>query len=337
MISIRVCMIVKNEEKVLKRCLDSLKKIADEIIIVDTGSTDNTLQIAAHYTNQIYYYKWNQNFSDARNFAFSKATRDYIYSADADEVIDSKNIQRFLTLKAALLPEIEIVQMLYCNQLQFNTTYNYDEEYRPKLFKRLRTFHFIEPIHETIAMEPVVFDSDIRIFHMPESNHASRDLEKFVALQKENTRLSTHLHNMYARELFIAGKDADFIAAIPAFETTLTDVARSESEILEATAVLAHAYRIQKNTHLFFTNVLKNIVCSSCSEICYELGEYYYHLKDMENACVWYQNAAYETECILDIRVKNHYALQGLSNCYRAVGNIEEAARYELLLDNSSM
>ena len=85
---ISVCMIVKNEEDILKRCLDSLKGIWDELIIVDTGSTDATKAVAAEYTDKIYDFKWTGNFSDARNFAFSKAGMEYIYSADADEVLD---------------------------------------------------------------------------------------------------------------------------------------------------------------------------------------------------------------------------------------------------------
>ena len=111
-------MIVKNEELVLARCLDSLKEIADEFIIVDTGSTDKTKEIAKNYTDQIYDYKWEDDFSKARNFSFSKATKEYIYCADADEIIDKGNQKKFLQLKQVLLPEIEIVQMLYCNQKQ---------------------------------------------------------------------------------------------------------------------------------------------------------------------------------------------------------------------------
>ena len=67
MATVSLCMIVKNEEKVLGRCLDSAKEIADEIIIVDTGSTDRTKEIAAEYTEKIYDFKWNDDFSAARN------------------------------------------------------------------------------------------------------------------------------------------------------------------------------------------------------------------------------------------------------------------------------
>ena len=74
MISISLCMIVKNEEKLLKRCLDSYRPVCDEIVIVDTGSTDRTKEIAAGYTDLIYDYPWNNDFAAARNFQKQTAT-----------------------------------------------------------------------------------------------------------------------------------------------------------------------------------------------------------------------------------------------------------------------
>ena len=93
--TISLCMIVKNEERVLARCLDSVADLVDEIIIVDTGSTDATKEIAARYTEQIYDFVWQDDFAAARNFSFSKASMDYIYAPDADEVLDAENRARF--------------------------------------------------------------------------------------------------------------------------------------------------------------------------------------------------------------------------------------------------
>ena len=136
MITISTCMIVKNEEALLARCLDCVRSFSDEIIIVDTGSTDRTKEIAARYTDHIYDFPWINDFAAARNFSFSKASMDYIYIADADEIIDSDNIRQIQDLKKLLLPEIDVVQMYYTNQLEYGTTYNYDKEYRPKLVRR---------------------------------------------------------------------------------------------------------------------------------------------------------------------------------------------------------
>ena len=153
-----LCMIVKNEEAVLKDCLDSLQAL---IIIVDTGSTDRTKEIAAQYTDKIYDFQWCNDFSAARNFAFSKATGDYIYSADADEYIDAENRKKFQLLKQAILPEVEIVQMIYVTEQINHPTENFARDLRPKLFKRLRQFTWIEPIHETINTNPV--DQVVRV------------------------------------------------------------------------------------------------------------------------------------------------------------------------------
>ena len=109
MVTISVCMIVKNEADILARCLDSLSGLYEELIIVDTGSTDATKEIAAQYTDRIYDFVWCNDFAAARNFAWSKASMEYIYSADADEVLDEENYRQFKMLKQVLDPAIEIV------------------------------------------------------------------------------------------------------------------------------------------------------------------------------------------------------------------------------------
>lgn len=90
---ITLSMIVKNEEKFLRGCLESVSDVVDEIIIVDTGSTDNTINIAREFSAKVYEFTWNDSFSDARNFALSKSTGKYILYLDADERLtnDSKN------------------------------------------------------------------------------------------------------------------------------------------------------------------------------------------------------------------------------------------------------
>lgn len=327
-ITISLCMIVKNEEKVLARCLDSVADLMDEIVIVDTGSTDRTKEIAARYTDQIYDFVWIDDFSAARNFAFSKAHMDYIYSADADEVLDEENRARYRLLKENLMPQIEIVQMKYGNQLQYGTVYNFDEEYRPKLFKRQREFVWQEPIHETIRLDPVVYDSDIVITHMPEESHAGRDLANFRKQTGRGVRLSAHLHEMYARELFVAGTDEDFLRAESFFADSVKDTERSASELTEACCVVARAARLRGDTATFFKHVCKVIAGDGCSEICCELGHFYAEAGDYEEAAVWYYNAAYETQPVISLAAGGEQPLQGLVHCYEQMGFPEQAAIY---------
>lgn len=331
MITVSLCMIVKNEERILARCLDSIADLADEIIIVDTGSTDATRQIAVKYTDKIYDFTWIGDFAAARNYAFSKAGMDYIYSADADEVLDAKNRDAFRLLKETLLPEIDIVQMYYTNQLSHGTIYNYDRELRPKLFKRLRTFQWQGAIHEQVNLEPVIYDSEIEIRHLPENNHKDRDLAAFERQTARGERLDKRLHNIYAKELFISGEDKDFAAAREFFRQSCQDVERSGDEIKEAACVAARAARICGDVEDFLKYALKVIACDGCAEICCELGEYFLQKQDIDEAVIWFYNGAYETESILNIHSGGDIPLAGLARCYRAAGDDEQSALYEKL------
>lgn len=333
MITISLCMIVKNEEQVLARCLDSLIDLVDEIIIVDTGSVDGTRELAAQYTDKIYDFQWTDDFAAARNYSFSKATMDYIYCADADEVLDETNRERFRLLKQAMTEEIEIVQMYYCNQLQYNTVYNYDKEYRPKLYKRVRRFFFVDPIHEMVRLEPVVFDSDVEIMHLPAAPHGARDIQNFEKMIREGRPLSERLHGMYAKELFIAGEEKDFLNAETFFTQSAEDVNRSGDELMEAFCVLTRCARIRGDVEAFFKYAIKGIAGNGCSELCCELGNYYMEKKDYNEAALWYSNAAFETESILNRKYKERYPLEMLGECYEAVGNQPAAEEIRQLLE----
>ena len=314
MVSISLCMIVKDEDKVLARCLDSLAPAMDEIIIVDTGSGDHTREIAGKYTEKVFDFPWTGSFADARNFASSKATKEYIYTADADEYLDEANQQKLLQLKSILLPEVEMVQMLYCTVAN-NTVYNYEKEYRPKLYRRLRPFVWIDPIHETLRTKPVVYDSQIEIIHEPQGNHGARDLTALCRVGCGEERLSKKLHHMYAMELYRCGEEEDFVRAIPIFEKTLSQDGRTMEEVKEAICVLARAYRMRGEVADFFGCALKDSATGASAEVCCELGRYYEDAGNKEEAVIWYQNAATETESILDIRTSQEIPREGLERC----------------------
>lgn len=89
--SITLCMIVKNEEKNLAACLASLKPVVHEMIVVDTGSHDRTIDIAAVFGAKVHNFTWNGSFSDARNFAIEQAFAKWILVMDADEVLSKRD------------------------------------------------------------------------------------------------------------------------------------------------------------------------------------------------------------------------------------------------------
>ena len=328
MVTIRLCMIVKNEEAVLARCLDTVCDLVDEVIIVDTGSTDATKKIAANYTDKIYDFVWADDFGAARNFAFSKATKDYIYSADADEVLNEENRERFRLLKENLLPEIEIVQMKYGNQLQFGTVYNFDEEYRPKLFKRLREFTWIYPIHETVRLDPVVYDSDIVITHLPQGEHGSRDLANFRKQTTGEAVLPSRLHNMYARELMMIGEKEDFLAAQAYFEGVCGLQNCPADMYAESYAVLCKVAFYKEDAAMLMKYSTKSVAGEGCSEICHVLGEFYEAREDLMEAVLWYYNAAFETAPILCKNMGDVLPLEALIRVYTQLGDAENAAVY---------
>ena len=299
-------MIVKNEEKILGRCLDCLKEIGDEIVIVDTGSEDATKEVAKRYTDRIYDFRWVDDFAKARNFAFGLCSMDYIFSADADEIMDEKNIEAFRQLKEVLLPEIDIVQMVYKNQLEYNTTYNFDSELRPKLYKRVRNFVWEGSVHEAVRLDPVIYDSDIEIIHKPQGLHSKRDFGLFTRTLEREGDLDDRLVRMYARELAVSGTDEDFREAAPYF-LKLVEKETDENDLKEDLFVLMRAFRTKGDKEKFCKYALRAAALGACSETAFELGEYFRENKDEEEAGIWYYNAAYETEPLLCSKYAGEY------------------------------
>ncbi|WP_139996968.1 glycosyltransferase family 2 protein [Paenibacillus paridis] len=109
-----ICMIVKDEQEVLERCLKSISTLADEIIIIDTGSTDRTKEIAKQYTEHVYDFKWCNDFSAARNESLKYATSKWVLVLDADEYIEIKevpSIREFLQEETPLSNTIYVVSV----------------------------------------------------------------------------------------------------------------------------------------------------------------------------------------------------------------------------------
>lgn len=310
-----LCMIVKDEEPRLEKCLSSLAEVMDEIIIVDTGSSDGTKEIARKFTDNIYDFSWTGDFAEARNYAASKATGDYIYTADADEYLEPEDQKKLSDLKKVLLPEVEIVQMIYCTPSELSTVYNYEEEYRPKLYKRLREFIWIDPIHETLRLDPVVFDSEIRVQHRPTAGHGKRDLDALARVSKKQGFLTDKLRHMYAMELFRCGDTEDFARAEPCFRNVLEQEHIGKDALREAICVLTRTYRLQGDVANFLAYAMRDAVTDPTAELCCELGMYFEEQNNKEEAAMWYQNALSETESIIDIRTSDEIPAAGLERC----------------------
>jgi tetratricopeptide (TPR) repeat protein len=111
---VSVCMIVKNEEKMLDNCLNSIEGFVDELIIVDTGSTDSTVEIAKRHGAKVYFHEWENDFSKARNYSLSYATNEWIFIMDADEEVvreDHPRLREIMTQQDYNLVSINVYNL----------------------------------------------------------------------------------------------------------------------------------------------------------------------------------------------------------------------------------
>ena len=177
---ISCCIIAKNEDETLEKCLSSVFCFADEIIFVDTGSTDKTIEIANTYTNNIYNYQWIDDFSKARNYAISLAHGDWIVFPDADEYIETKCdwLKEYLqnTDKDALLCSIY-------EKNQKSDTISSDRNV-VRVFKNEPNIRYTRSIHEYLIKNDGYIDiadcrNDIKIFHSGYTDKAMHGKNKY--------------------------------------------------------------------------------------------------------------------------------------------------------------
>lgn len=200
-----VCLIVKNEERVLARCLECASQFADELIVVDTGSSDRSVEIARKYTSKVFFHKWQDSFAEARNYAYSLATCEYMMWLDADDVIDGDNIGKFLKLKQETTPDIDVIFTIYRNYSEDGI-----ENYilRDRIIRRSLNPKCVGDAHEAIPILPswkCVYASDITIVHKKEYvNDPKRNMGIFNKVINEGKFLTNFDKANYCKELVIA-------------------------------------------------------------------------------------------------------------------------------------
>ena len=216
-----VCMIVKNEEPVLRRCLDCVAQFADELIVVDTGSTDRSVEIAREYTPHVYLHPWQNSFAEARNYSYSNATGDYIMWLDADEVVSDENIKKINAFKQETT-DADAIYMI---------TKFYSESGITSYFLRDRIIHrtafrvWCGDVHEAIPIEPwrkKIYRSDIEILHKKEVvNEPERNMNIFNRMIYEGKPLSLQENKNLIAELSQHGKAEEALALFRKISSSL--------------------------------------------------------------------------------------------------------------------
>ncbi|WP_125154900.1 tetratricopeptide repeat-containing glycosyltransferase family 2 protein [Clostridium rectalis] len=185
---ISLCMIVKNEEDNLERCLKSVEDLVDEIIVVDTGSTDKTIEIAEKYNAKIFNFKWCNDFSAARNESLKHASKDWILIMDGDDEFCSGDKVKFRNLieKDLVDNTIYFFETLNFSGYSVNTT-DISINLNPRLFKNNYGFHYEGKVHNQLVNneKDVVGETyDIRIYHYGYLN------KNIVSKDKRNRNIS---------------------------------------------------------------------------------------------------------------------------------------------------
>lgn len=147
--TISLCMIVRDEAAVLERCLQSVTHLVDEIIIVDTGSVDETKTIAAAFTPHLYDFPWQDDFSAARNFAFSKGTGDYLFWMDADDVLPPESQQQFLERKPYFQADMIVMPYYAALDAQNQPLFTFERE---RLMRRTANYQWEGAVHEAMSL-----------------------------------------------------------------------------------------------------------------------------------------------------------------------------------------
>ncbi len=329
--TISLCMIVKNEESVLERCLLSIKDIVDEIIIVDTGSQDKTKEIAALYTDKIYDFEWIDDFSAARNFSFSKAKMDYIMWLDADDIIDHENQEKLLRLKSSLDLSTDIVMMKY--HVSFddndNPTFSY---YRERLMKRSDHFVWQGEIHEVITPCGNIKYSDIAVLHKKlKVNDPDRNIKIFKKLIQKGKTLETRQKFYYARELYY---HEQYLEAIKVFKEFFKAEDKWIENSISACLVMSKCYiRLGEESKALQSLFQSFIYDSPRAEICCEIGYIKMKNKKYKEAIFWYELASN-----MEYPIKNggfssvdcygYIPYMQLCVCYDKLGEYHKASDY---------
>lgn len=203
--SLSLCMITKNEEQFLERCINSVKPAVDEIIVVDTGSTDRTKEIAKALGATVLDFAWGDDFSKARNFAIEHATGDWILVLDADEVLDaadagkikemisdaeSQGIDAYSFITKNFSNNFKLEGWRHCSP-PVNGFYGWHGSKKTRLFRNRKGYHFDGEIHELVDYSILAAKGVIKLSQIPILHFQRQDKQKidyYMSLGEKKAR-----------------------------------------------------------------------------------------------------------------------------------------------------
>jgi tetratricopeptide (TPR) repeat protein len=325
--TVSLCMIVRDEQRALPFCLNSAAKLADELIVVDTGSTDRTRQVAEKHGAKIFDFPWVDDFSAARNHAFDQATQEWLLWLDADDLILPADRERFLALKAKLDPARPMVLLPY--DVGFEQSRLTSSYWRERLFLRSSNPRWLEPVHEYVPLAKDLAFGDARVTHMPRTFKApGRHAAVYERLLARGSALSPRGLFYYGRELRDSGRLAEAIAQFNAFLPRADGWPEGQAQ---ACIDMGECHWSLND----FPAARKAVVRSfdyapPRAEACCTLAWWHLQRNDLHQAVAWYEMAAGLKQPVPDFGFSTPAAwgigphLQ-LCLCYSRLGNAERA------------
>lgn len=330
MASISLCMIVKNEEKVLARCLESIKNAVDEIIIADTGSTDKTKEIAFKYTDKVFDFAWTDDFSAARNFSFSKASGEYIMWLDADDVITSENCRKLIELKKVLCGADSVM-------MKYNTAFDENGNATFSYFRERIISKSAEPIwkgrvHEVIECKGNIIYSDIEINHKSiKTNYSTRNLDIYKKQLADGEEFNPRDKFYYGRELYYHKKYDEAVKILNEF---INDNRGWSENKIEACKILSFCFRetgdLENAVHILFKSFYYD---TPRAETCCALGSIFMLKEQYFQAIFWYELALTipadeKSGGFNDLDTHGYIPCIQLCVCYDKLKNYKKAEEY---------
>lgn len=333
--TISLCMIVKNEEEMLENCLKSAANICDEIIIVDTGSEDDTKKIARKFTDKIYDFEWIDDFSAARNYSYSLATKEYILLLDADDVLLPEDQKKLKELKKNLSSDIDVVTFNYVMTTDSNgkPTFHFRQ---PRLVKRSKGYKWIGPVHEYLAAYGKTLNTDIAIHHKKQEKKVydpeayGRNLRIYENRIKRGEEFSARDTFYYANEL---RDHRQYEKAITYYNKFLDDNRGWFEDHIRACINMSSCYKSLGDKEQELLSLLKTFKYDEPrSETCCLIGDYFRNNQNFQIAVFWYNLAIQMKDKIIhgfnNTTFTTWYPHLSLVVCYWRLGNIEKAIEH---------
>ena len=206
-LTLSLCMIVKDEEEMLPQCLAAVRDAVDEIVIVDTGSTDRTVEIAEEFGAKVLHHAWTGDFSEARNVSFDAATSDWIVYLDADEVLIEEDADRLRALTGRVWREaFYLIETNFTGSIEDGTSVNHNAL---RVFRNRPEYRFSGRLHEQIAntlpgyLPERLEVSDVRVEHYgylgvvrDAKEKSRRNLELLLKQSDEGVDTAFHHYNL---------------------------------------------------------------------------------------------------------------------------------------------